>query len=206
MVHVRRQGQNKSTSHPKPLVFQPSKHWEGNDGPWSSFMLRIGTPEQSIRVFPSTVSPETWVPVPEGCVGTDPSDCGARRGIEPFNGRGSTGFQSNISKSWELSGIYDINLEKGLGITGFGKFGFDKIGFGYPNTPDFQLEHQILGGIAIKDYYLGVFGLSPRPTNFSSYADPQPSFMASAKKAGLIPSLSFGYTAGAPYRESMTSL
>jgi hypothetical protein len=47
---------------------------------------------------------------------------------------------------------------------------------------------------------LGVFGLGPQPTNFSDYNDPKPSYMWSLKNQSLIPSLSFGYSAGAPYR------
>lgn len=47
---------------------------------------------------------------------------------------------------------------------------------------------------------LGVFGLGPIPTNFSDFNDPQPSYMYSIKNQSLIPSLSYGYTAGAPYR------
>ena len=47
---------------------------------------------------------------------------------------------------------------------------------------------------------LGVFGLGQKPTNFSDYNDPQSSYMWSLKNQSLIPSLSFGYSAGAPYR------
>jgi hypothetical protein len=47
---------------------------------------------------------------------------------------------------------------------------------------------------------LGVFGLGPKPTNFSDFNEPQPSYMWSLKNQSLIPSLSFGYSAGAPYR------
>ena len=59
-------------------------------------------------------------------------------------------------------------------------------------------EHRI--GIATKDFYLGIFALGPKPTNFTSFDDPQPSYMWSLKNQSLIPSLSWGYTAGAPYQ------
>lgn len=50
------------------------------------------------------------------------------------------------------------------------------------------------------DFFLGMFGLGPRPTNYTNSDNPQPSFLWSLKNQSLIPSLSWGYTAGAPYR------
>jgi hypothetical protein len=55
-------------------------------------------------------------------------------------------------------------------------------------------------GIATKDFFLGEFGLGPKPTNLSGFDYPQPSYMWSLKNQSLIPSLSYGYTAGAPYQ------
>jgi hypothetical protein len=46
---------------------------------------------------------------------------------------------------------------------------------------------------------LGAFGLSPKPVNFSDFNDPQPSFLWSLRNHTLIPSQSYGYTAGAAY-------
>jgi hypothetical protein len=56
-------------------------------------------------------------------------------------------------------------------------------------------------GVPDKDFLFGVFGLGPKPTNFTDgFNDPQPSFMWSLKNQSMIPSISYGYTAGAPYR------
>jgi len=52
----------------------------------------------------------------------------------------------------------------------------------------------------------GMFGLGPKPTNFSDFNDPQPSYMWSLKNQSIIPSLSYGYTAGASYNSSLASL
>ena len=49
-------------------------------------------------------------------------------------------------------------------------------------------------------FYFGVFGLNPRPTNFTDYNDPAPSYMSNLKAQNLIPSLSWSYTAGNQYR------
>lgn len=47
---------------------------------------------------------------------------------------------------------------------------------------------------------MGNFGLNPKPTNWTSYEDSAPSYMTQLKEQNLIPSVSFGYTAGAQYR------
>jgi hypothetical protein len=73
-----------------------------------------------------------------------------------------------------------------------------------------SLDNQIIAGIATNNYWLGFLGLSPIPFNFSSQddatsmRDPQPSFLSNLKNQSLIPSLSWGYTAGASYRDDPT--
>lgn len=57
-----------------------------------------------------------------------------------------------------------------------------------------------VAGIATPNSYLGQFTVNPRPINFTDFNDPQPSYMTLLKEQNYIPSLSFGYTAGAQYR------
>lgn len=52
---------------PAPFVFAASQYFEGPDGQWSSFVVRAGTPEQSFRVLPSTVTSEIFVPMSGAC-------------------------------------------------------------------------------------------------------------------------------------------
>ena len=49
---------------------------------------------------------------------------------------------------------------------------------------------------------LGIFGISPYPTNLSGYNldDSNPTYLQTLKDQDLIPSLTWGYTAGAQYR------
>jgi hypothetical protein len=54
-------------------------------------------------------------------------------------------------------------------------------------------------GIATKNFMLGVFALGTKPTNFSDFNEPQLSFLWSLRNQSLIPSLSYGYSAGAHY-------
>ncbi|TKA81840.1 hypothetical protein B0A49_01070 [Cryomyces minteri] len=187
---------------PSPFVFSPSQFWDGNDGSWSTFMIRVGTPEQDFRVLISTAGQETWVPLPEGCTSSDPGNCEYLRGSEPFQGNKGTGFLVNRSSTWQSIGLFDLALENTMNYSGNGLYGFDTVGLEVQNSGGLTQTHQVVAGIATKDFYLGMFGVGPKPSNFSSFNDPQPSYMKNLKDRGLIPSLSFGYTAGAPYRIS----
>jgi hypothetical protein len=176
----------------KPVVFPSDLNREGNDGPWSTFTVQVGTPAQNVRVLISTAGSATWVVVPEGCVLDGPSNCADLRGQD---------FQRNASSTWEFNDYYELLLESNLGYTGSGGFGFDKVGLGWQGSGGPLLDHQVVAGIATEDFWLGTFGLTPRPTNFTDFNDPQPSFMETLQNKSLIPSLSWSYTAGAPYRE-----
>lgn len=80
---------------PTPISVATSQAFEGNDGSWSTFVIRVGTPEQIFHVLISTNGQETWVPVPEGCISSDPSNCGQLRGVLPFRNVQGTGFLVN---------------------------------------------------------------------------------------------------------------
>lgn len=217
-----------------PFSFAPSQAWDGNDGSWSTFTVRVGTPPQDFRVLISTAGQETWVPVPEGCTSSDPSGCPSSRGALPFQGRLSTGFLKNESSTWSEINIFDLGLENNLGYDGNGDYGFDTVGLQIENSGGLTLGHQVVAGIADKDFYLGIFGLGmhvtylplvvsrylsglvpaskalirlpgPKPANFSSFDHPEPAFLPSLKDNGMIPSLSYGYTAGAPYSTCQNS-
>ncbi|KAH0385488.1 acid protease, partial [Aureobasidium melanogenum] len=191
-----------ATAIPSPFSFAPSQYWDGNDGSWSSFMVRIGTPPQDFRVFPSTTGQETLIPVPEGCTQDDPANCGSLRGVMPFQGDADTGFLSNASTTWTDIGVYTTDLETNLGINANGAYGFDTVGLQVENSGGIQQTHQVVAGIADKSFMYGVFGLGPKPSNFSVLSDPQPSFLTSLRENNTIPSKSYAYTAGASYRYS----
>ncbi|KAK8034820.1 hypothetical protein PG993_009815 [Apiospora rasikravindrae] len=185
---------------PKPLVVGPSQYFEGNDGPWSTFHIRVGTPEQDVRVLVSTASPQSMVVLEElGCsssVFADvPPNCAVSRG---------TLFNPKDSSTWIDSGQYDINdgqvgLEANLGYSQPAQFGLDDLGIGLTGP---VLKNQTVAGFATADpFYLGIFGLNGQPANFSSLGNQSaPSFLTTLKDQGHIPSLSWSYTAGARYR------
>lgn len=119
-----------NASLPRPVVFAPSQSWDGNDGSWSTFIIRVGNPPQDFRVLPSTAGQETFVPIEDGCTATDPPNCGQARGVIDFQGAVSKGLQVRNSATWCQIGLYNLNLETalGLGTDGAGLYGLDTVG------------------------------------------------------------------------------
>ena len=185
-----------------PFSFSPDQDWNGNAGSWSTFTLRVGTPPQDFSVLPSTSGHQPWIPVPAGCTSTDPPDCGSRRGAQPFHGSASNGFLSNQSSTWEENGLFNLAIETHLGFDANGDYGYDTIGLEVENSGGPTLPHQVVAGIATKDFYVGQFGLDTRPSNFNTVQDPVPGYLKTLVTSNLIPSLAYGYTAGAKYRKS----
>ncbi|TGO11576.1 hypothetical protein BTUL_0106g00130 [Botrytis tulipae] len=179
-----------------PLTVLPSGNWNGIDGNWSSFWLTVGTPPQPILVFISTASNQPWVVSPDGCTSSDPGTCYSSRGLN-FNSNSSTTWVPNTINP---GGEFALEVESSLGLTGIGDYGNDTIVLGSPGSGSPSLGSQVLATIATHDFWLGLFGLNPAPTNFSSKTEPVPSYMSNLKSQGHIPSLSYGYTAGAYYR------
>ncbi|GJN73925.1 Acid protease [Purpureocillium lilacinum] len=177
-------------SDPAPVAVSASQFFEGIDGPWSTFELRVGTPAQNIRFLPGTSSTLTTVVLPEGCQGQS-KDCAENRGGV---------FNKTASTTWSEIGLFNLGFEKGLGYNDNGDFGHDTVGLGYLGSGGPVVNNSIVAGVAGSEFYLSVLGLKPEPTNFTTQNDPQPSFMELLKKQGKIPSLSYSYTAGAPYR------
>lgn len=98
------------------------------------------------------------------------------------------------------NGIFSLAIEINLGIDANALYGNDTVALGLPGDAPPSLPGQNLGGIASKDLFMVVFGLNPAATNFSTFNNPVPSYMSNLKSQGLIPSLSYGYTAGYQYR------
>lgn len=194
---------------PAPFVVAPTWQWDGNDGNWTTFGIKIGTPAQSFRVLPSTSGAETWVPIPAGCDGTlaGVSNCGTLRGIDNYDGSPSKGFETNNSSSWKTIGIYELSAEQNLfgadnntGIYGTDSLSLDAL----PSGSSPQLSSQTIAGITTGDFWLGSLGLGIASANFSTESSLIPSMMSTLKNQSVIPSLSYGYTAGAHYSSNKT--
>ncbi|GAB7341715.1 hypothetical protein MBLNU457_g0054t1 [Dothideomycetes sp. NU457] len=181
-------------SNATPLAFSPDQNWDGIDGSWSTFTLRVGTPSQIVRVFASWMSYQTWVVHPQGCLGysnTTGTSCQQSRGGI---------FETNASSTWDNVGLYGFSIETNLGWNGNAYFGYDVVGLGGPGESGPTLTNTTIGDFAVTTPWIGLFGLNPKPTNFSTQLNGATSYMTQLKQQGLIPSVSFGYNAGAKYR------
>ncbi|KAF9690742.1 hypothetical protein EKO04_011314 [Ascochyta lentis] len=185
-------------STPSPLVFSPSQHWQGHDGNWSSFVVRVGTPEQNFRVLPSPATGEVILPDFRGCQPStgDRYKCAELRGV--FDTNGLLGFQSNVSETWQDIGIFGADLEEYLGYTANASYGHDNVGLMMQNSGGPTLTNQVVGSLKKRPFFVGFFGLSPNPSNFSNFNDPQRSYLATLKDEQHIPSLAYGYSAESP--------
>ena len=160
----------------------------------STFGFQIGIPGQVVRLLPSTAAYNTWtVDADIGCPSQAGSNC--------VKTRGGT-FKSESSLTWLNNSIYSNQLESKLGIDITAYYGWDTVTLGWPDAaqPPPAVQHSVMQNYADAKYWTGMFGLNPRPTNFSTLASPQESIMGLLKNNNTIPSLSWSYTAGNQYR------
>ncbi|KAI9737625.1 MAG: hypothetical protein M1818_005629 [Claussenomyces sp. TS43310] len=182
-----------------PIVAPPSQYWEGNDGSWSTFEIRIGTPPQTVRVLPATLWQEIWA-VYNGTSTLAP--CNTTLGVSPdcTASRGDV-YNSEHSSTWKTEQEANVGLNEDLGYIGEGIYGFDTVGLGWNNATGIALGHQIVAEIISETYWFGVIGIGFQPTNYTDYDDPQMSFAGTLHSNGNISSQSWSYTAGARYRD-----
>ena len=207
---------------PPALAIPPTGSWFGNDGAWStyvcvltllasahparSFSITVGSPPQGFLVLPATNAPNIWVPIADDCLALNSTDCGTQRGVRPFNNAVSPGFQVNSSSSWKNIGTFELGQNDFLGFSGNGAFGYDTISLIRGDASETITNNDTaVTAYATPQLWLGEIGLSNRPMDLGKDDKPA-SFLSNLKKAGNIPSLSYGYTAGAPYRRLPHSL
>ncbi|KAL9000651.1 MAG: hypothetical protein Q9169_000687 [Polycauliona sp. 2 TL-2023] len=117
----------------------------------------------------------------------------------------AAGFQFNQSSTWAMIGNHTLQGNLQLPDNATGVFGTDMVAAGpNPGAALISTTGSTVVGIPAQPYYLGLLGL--RPSNSSRFDDSSPSFLTILKAQNLIPSLSFGYTAGAAYSEYIRGL
>jgi len=90
-----------------------------------------------------------------------------------------------------------LGVDNRLGGQGVADYGFDTLTFGSTGV---VLDRTIIGSINTTEFFLGMFGLGVVAGSFKNI----PSLAAISglvETDGAIPSHSYGYTAGATYRE-----
>ncbi|GME26020.1 acid protease [Neofusicoccum parvum] len=185
-----------------PLSLAPSQFWDGNDGQWTSYILRMGRPTaQIIRVFPSTKSTYFWAVFSIGCPSDHYYPSAAKDADSVKDCEDSRGgmYASDNSSDYVDDSPYALHIDDNLGYSGIsGQFGFDAVGLGYRGEGG-TVDHQVVASIGRPEWWFGVLPLNPRPTNLSDIDNPQNSLLQSLKNGHNISSLSWGYTAGAKY-------
>lgn len=119
----------------------------------------------------------------------------------------ASGFQPNQSSTWLASGRNqsstegDLNTQNGShnDLPGFSYYGTDVVGLGLDATTGLNSSKSLVAGILTEPYYIGILGLVP--FQYQSSKNASASIMVQLKQQDLIPSLSYGYTAGAIYRK-----
>lgn len=150
-------------------------------------------------MLPSTVTSETFVPLNTGCRVGAPSNCPFSRGVESFNSKPSSGFQANQSSTWHEIGLYKVSAREELRYNASGLYGLDNMGLMVANSGGPTLPNQVIGGLINPRFWVGRLGMDVKPSNFSEFNNPQRSLIQTLKDLNYIPSLSYGYTAGAYY-------
>lgn len=126
-------------------------------------------------------------------------DCAFSRGAEIYQGRTNNGFQANLSSTWHEIGIYQTATREELGYNASGLYGLDTLGLMIANSGGPTLTNQTIGAVINPRLWVGWLGMDVKPSNFSDFENPQRSLIKTLKDEGYIPSLSYGYTAGAYY-------
>lgn len=170
---------------------------DGNYGQWCSFAVQIGSPPQDVRLLVSTSTSETVVIVPEGCPPASPPSCASNRG-GLFSANSSSTWKSTHEGALALA----LDLELNLGYTAFARYGLDTASLKVPYSAPVNLSERLIAGIGLDNFCIGYIGMNVNPTNRTDMNNRQPGYLTTLKENGNIPSLSYAYTAGAPYRKS----
>lgn len=116
--------------------------------------------------------------------------------IDPICVRNRGGvFDPKESSTWNASGTYPLSLDPQLGFGGNGQYGFDTVALG----DQVAITSRVVGVVNVTQYWLGFFGLGTIPVSLGQTQ--RATVLSAMVELGLVPSHSYGYTAGAYHRE-----
>lgn len=185
------------------ISFNPSFYWEGNDGNWSTFALRIGTPPQLIHVLPSTSGSSIWAVDPLGCE-EGFTDCPERRG-NLFTRPDSSTFENKTTPEGQFFGL-SFDPENSLGYNGTAVVGSDIVALGNEGNVTGLFNSQLVAVYADKFPWVGLMGLELQDETVVDSNDRNPSLLGRLNSTGTIPSAYWAYTAGAAWLNVFASL
>ncbi|RDA95258.1 putative aspartyl protease [Ophiocordyceps camponoti-saundersi (nom. inval.)] len=178
---------------PAPVSLQASD-WLGIDGNWSTVSFLLGSDSELVNVLISTTLSEFWAIGSGGCAANDPRCSNARGGL----------YSPKKSKHWKPMGLWQLGLTY-FGYNDNGEYGLDAVNAYSPITNiAFGMSNVLMSAINTTSPYLGLFGLGIQQGRFGDLVADSPITQA-VKTFGWIPSYSYGYTAGAHYRNTVVS-
>lgn len=137
----------------------------------------------------STTLADTWVVRSDGCQSSQKT-CKEDRGRT---------FDPAQSRTWKQLGNASLSVNQNLGPYVDGVAGNETLGMGFQGSGGPVLQQQSVVAYTSPDLNVGMFGLNPWALSLDAKARGQQSFLAGLKNKSMIPSLSFGYTAGNQY-------
>lgn len=211
MSFVRPRQAAQETTLPPPIVFTPSGTFDGSDGPWSTFIINVGASGdgsggQNFKVLISTSASVTYVPCfASWCDEPNEDECAKSRGVELFGGRQSLGFQHEEASEWTEDGIYSLDLARKLGYASEEKpnatLGYTTVGMGPSSSDSLGIKSQAVLCTSSRSFPMGMFGLSTAPFATGGGSSLMTFFKSLKEAYKEIPTMSYGYTAGARYRK-----
>jgi hypothetical protein len=179
-----------------------SRKWMGNDGPWSTFSIRVGSPPQALEVLPASSASFSLVVLEEGCPDTATPSCKTLRGnvLDPRDLSVWTPINTSDGSPYALLQFPAQQIllpEQVASELAVSPISLDVYA---ESSNTIYLERQLLAGYASKTPFLGLLGLS----GFESYpvtaSTPYNSTLQTLKNNSAVSGLTWAYTAGANYR------
>ncbi|KAK5078010.1 hypothetical protein LTR51_000195 [Lithohypha guttulata] len=177
-------GKGAGAANAGPLSVPFGPDYIGYDGAFSPVQIRAGTPEQYLLVFPSTTSAETWVTGQTLCDG--PTCASLRGGI----------FYTSNSTTWQPLGQYELGYSALFETTSQGQYGFDSLAL----TDTVSASNQIFAVVDDELHWNGQLGLNVQETRFNNNTNYFSLISTLVQNSSVVPSHSYGYTAGASYQ------
>lgn len=178
----------------------------GNDGNWVTYSIQVGNPPKSFNVLPSTVLPDTWTintGVCSSLTGNALTNCQANRGFL---------FSPSMSSTWEYlfdnsSLAFSLGIEGGYGWNprDGGSFGHDTLIL-TSEKGSIPVSGSVIGSMNTNATATGFLGLASKQVTLTNPYTNETSITNSTlqilRDTGVIPSMSFSYSAGAIYSKS----
>jgi hypothetical protein len=188
------------------ISINPSGDWYGNDGNWSTFVLRIGSESpQRVHILPSTSGSAIWAVDPQGCFPPEFTECPNLRG-STFNPNESTTWNRIIGSEQETAFNLSFAAESSLiplGYSATGTVGLDNVQLGNEG-PSPPLDNQVIE--VYYDWFPFVGHLGLEVQNETIAGDAYQSVLGTLNSSNTIPSAYWAYTAGAHWLGTWASL